>query len=185
MRPLAVAVLALSLPVAAQNVPTGVTVSTGYATGYEAGALHSEVRLRFSGAGFGLEPMASWTVEAPYSVDYGAFCVYPQGGDPGYGTCLGRSGGGHAVALGVALTYRAPGDGLPLGLDGAHVGTFAQAVVPLWQSRGQRYGVEIGADAQLSRRVRLGLDVQASRYTEFAGGRAVSVSPLVRLAVGL
>lgn len=176
--------LVLSLPVAAQDVPTGSTFSTGYATGFEAGALHSEVRFRFASSGLGLEPMLSWTKEFPYSVDYGSFCYFRGQGDPKEASCVGRAGGENAFAVGTALTYQMPEGALPLGLDGAHVGTFAQAVLPLWQNRGTRIGIEAGVDARLSERVRLGLDVQASRYSEFSDSREISVAPLLRLAVG-
>lgn len=193
MRFTVLAAAVLALPAAAQPVPTSFTLSSGYATGFEAGGIHAEGRLRYAPAGkLGLEPMASWTKELPHLVAYDVgvdpgegSCVLREGpaASPG-STCTWRGGGDQAFAVGTALTYRAESDGLPLGLDGAHAGVFGQVVLPLWWSRGHRLGVEAGVDVRLSSRVRLGADVQVSRFTDFPDAPGLTVSPLVRLGVG-
>ncbi len=180
MRAVALLALLVALPVAAQDVPTGATLSTGYATGFPAGAVHSEVRLRFAESGLGLEPMLSWTTGFAYEETWTGGCI--SLGSPA-GPCVSRVEGEQATSVGTALTYRMDEGAHPLGLGGAHVGAFVQAGLPLWQVQGRRVGVEVGVDRRLGSRVRLGLDVQASRYSEL-DTRSVSVAPLLRLAVG-
>lgn len=161
------------------------TVASGYATGFEAGAVHTEVRVRVPvSARVSIEPMASWTQGFAYGQDVLVPACDPLGsGCFGYGDY--RAPGAQARALGSALTYRADAARLPLGLDAAHAGVFAQAVFPIWTGRGQRLGAEIGASARVGRAVRAGVDVQAAYFTAIDGGREqFSITPLLRLSVG-
>lgn len=178
-------ILALAAPASAQDRVSAVTVASGYATGFEAGAVHSEIRLRVPvSARVAIEPVASWTQGFAYGQD---ILLAPcQGETPCYyGDDLGRSSGARALALGSALVYRADAARLPLGLDGAHAGVFAQAVYPIWSGRGQRVGAEVGAAARVGRAVRVGADVQAAYFTAVDGGRErLSITPLLRLSVG-
>ena len=153
------------------------------ATDFGGGAVHTEIRLRAPiRERIALEPMASWTQGFSYGngilvppCDPAVFCESPA---------AFRTDGTRAVALGSALSYRVA-EALPFGLDGAHVGVFAQAVFPIWSGNGQRLGAEAGAEARIGRLVTVGADVQAACFTDVDGGRErVSVAPLVRLAVG-
>lgn len=177
-------VLCLAAGASAQDRISAVTVATGYATGFEAGAVHNEIRLRVPVTErVALEPMASWTQGFAYGESNSPCTEYicPQIYIP-HDTF--RQSGARAVALGSALSYRVT-EALPLGLDGAHAGVFAQAVYPIWSGRGQRLGAEAGAETRLGRLVRVGADVQAAYFTAFDGGRErFSLTPLVRLAVG-
>ena len=181
------AALVLALPASVQRGPAAYTVATGYATEFGAGGVHPEARLRYPlGPNVDIEPMASWTMELPYTV------VDDVPVNPGEGFCQHRGGAGcawrtgadQAFGVGTAVAYRVEGASLPLGLDGAHAGVFGQVLLPLWQSEGHRLGAEAGVETRLGGRACLGADVQVSRFTEFADTRRLSVSPLVRLAVG-
>lgn len=173
----------VALPALAQDVPTGLSLSSGYATGFEAGAVYAEARVRFALPGkLGLEPLVSWTRELPYLLVYD--CMGVDGPvEWGWG-CSGGVSGDQAFGVGAALTYRAVPAGLPLGLDGAHVAVTAQRVLPFWDGAGYRLGAEVGAEVQVVRQVRLGTDVQVARYTDFPYSARLSVAPVVRLAVG-
>ncbi|MGB3541533.1 hypothetical protein [Rubrivirga sp.] len=172
MRALVLLVSLAALSVSAQDVPTGLTVGAGYASGFEGVAIHTEARARFAGSGWGLEPSLSWTRELPYTrpvLDSGFYV----GGCPE--PCTRRFEGEQAVAVGMALAYRTVARGLEV-----HAGAFGQRVLPVWDSRSYRAGLEVGAAVPVGR-IRLGADVQVARLT---GDRRTSVAPVVRLALG-
>ena len=178
--PLLAFALLTSLNASAQD---RVSVATGYATGFESGALHSEVRVRLPlDAHVAIEPMASWTQGFSYGIDIlfspcdpAVFC--PSGD-------AFRAAGARELGVGAAVTYRTS-EALPLGLDAAHVGVFAQGMYPMWNGHGKRLGAEIGTAARLGRLVSVGADVQASIFTDAGDGRErFSAVPLLRVSVG-
>ena len=119
-----VLLLFFAAPVAlAQDVPTGLTVGAGYASGFPGGAVHTEARVRFDGgSGWGLEPSLSWTEGLDYTVP--AVSGFYIGGCPE--PCVSRVGGERAVAFGLALAYRTDVRGVEV-----HGGSFGQRVLPV------------------------------------------------------
>ena len=162
------------VPLAAQDIPTGLTLGAGYASGFEGGAAHGEMRLRFAHDGLGLEPTLSLTEAFAFDVPStgGGFI----GGCPD--PCLQRVDREQMVAAGMALTYRTVARGLDV-----HAGTFVQTVLPLWSRRGYRAGLEVGGATPVGP-FNIGADIQVARFTDDESRiPALSVTPVLRAAL--
>ena len=162
-------------------------LGSGLATGFEAGALHTDLRVRIplGAAGLAIEPMLGWTEAFAYDGP-DPICEAMDPAGPFYACPAERAEGADALLIGAVLSTQSNGTPV-LGLADAYGGIGADLVSPTRAPNQYRFSAMGGLIVPVARGLAVGGEVQASLYSHEArdGDRGVlSFTPALRLSVG-